>query len=215
LQGSQEVSNLRLDRGLSAFDVPHRLALNFIWEMPFLRGRTDWAGAAFGGWQLGGIASMQSGFPFSVVTGEDSNLDGVFTDRPNLASANVALVGASPKHFSDGAFGDAANWTQLFRSAPAGSVSELGRNTFRGPGYATVDASLMKVFRMPWYKADGSALEFRAEFFNLTNRVNLRAPSNSLGTFNGATQRWSNANFGRSTLAFEGRQVQLALKFRF
>ena len=68
---------------------------------------------------------------------------------------------------------------------------------------------------MPWFTSEGSALEFRGEFFNLTNQVNLRAPSNSLGTFNTATQRWSNVNFGLSTLAFEGRQIQLALKFRF
>jgi hypothetical protein len=142
-------------------------------------------------------------------------LDGVFTDRPNSVGTSAPLIGSSPKAFSDGAFGDAARWTELFRVAPAGTVSTLGRNTFRGPSFGTFDASLMKVFRMPWFTSEGSALEFRGEFFNLTNQVNLRAPSNSLGTFNTATQRWSNVNFGLSTLAFEGRQIQLALKFRF
>ena len=215
IQGTQEATNVRLDRGLSAFDVPHRLAMNFIWEIPFLRSRRDAVSSIFGGWQLGGIVSAQSGFPFTVITGEDSNLDGVFNDRPNLAGSSATLVGGSPKNFSDGAFGDAARWTELFRAAPAGTVSQLGRNTFRGPSFATVDASLMKVFRLPWITAEGSAIEFRGEFFNLTNRVNLRGPSNSLGTFSAATQRWSNVNFGRSTLAFEGRQIQLALKFRF
>ncbi|MDZ4802499.1 MAG: TonB-dependent receptor [Bryobacteraceae bacterium] len=210
LQGSQEVANLRLDRGLSAFDVTHRIAGSVLWEIPFLR-----RNPVIGGWQLGGIMSVQSGFPFTVITGEDSNLDGVFTDRPNLAGSSAPLTGSSPKHFSDGAFGDAARWTELFRVAPAGTVSMLGRNPFRGPSFGTVDASLMKVFRMPWFRPEGSALEFRGEFFNLTNRVNLRAPGNSLGTFSAATQRWSNVNFGRSTAAFEGRQIQLALKFRF
>jgi hypothetical protein len=210
LQGTLEVNNLRLDRGLSAFDVTHRLAANFIYEIPFLK-----RNAILGGWQLSSIASIQSGFPFAVVTGEDSNLDGVFTDRPNPATANPVLVGNSPKNFSDGAFGDAANWTALFRPAPAGTVSQLGRNTFRGPNFATFDASMLKSFRMPMFRQEGSAIEFRAEVFNLTNRVNLRAPTNSLGTFNATTQRWSNVNFGRSTAAFEGRQIQLALKFRF
>jgi hypothetical protein len=215
LQGTMEVSNVRLDRGLSAYDATHRIAANFIWEIPFLRGRKDLAGTAFGGWQLGGIASFQTGFPFTVVTAEDYNLDGVFTDRPNLGGQNAKLLGSSPRNFSDGVFGDAARWTELFRPAPAGTNGQLGRNTFRGPDFATLDASLMKVFRMPAVRGESSALEFRAEFFNLTNRVNLRAPSNSLGTFSAATQRWSNVNFGRSTLAFEGRQIQLALKFRF
>jgi hypothetical protein len=215
LQGSQEVSNVRLDRGLSAYDVTHRLAANFIWEIPFLRKQRGLASSILGSWQLSAIVSAQSGFPFTVVTGEDTNLDGVFTDRPNLVGANAPLAGGSPRDFSDGAFGDAAQWAALFLPAPAGTLSQLGRNTYRGPSFASVDASLMKVFRLPWFSSEGSALEFRGEFFNITNRVNLRAPSNTLGTFNAASQRWSNVSFGRSMLAFEGRQIQLAMKFRF
>jgi hypothetical protein len=42
--------------------------------------------------------------------------------------------------------------------------------------------------------------------------VNVRNVSNSLGTFNATTRLWSNNNFGRSLLAFEGRQIQFALK---
>lgn len=215
LQGTLEVNNLRLDRGLSAFDATQRFAANFVWEMPFFRSRNSFVGTAFGGWQLGGIISLQSGFPFTVVTGEDYNLDNVLTDRPNAVVAIERVVGDSPKNFSDGVFGDISQWAQLFQPAPRGTTPMLGRNTFRGPGFATIDASLLKVFRMPFVPRDGSALELRAEFFNLTNRVNLRGPSNSLGTFNMTAQRWSNVNFGRSTLAFEGRQIQFALKFRF
>jgi hypothetical protein len=215
LQGTLETTNLKLDRGLSAFDAAQRLAANFVWEMPFLRGRGGFIEGAFGGWQLGGIVSLQSGFPFTVVTGEDYNLDGVFTDRPNAAASIDRVVGTSPKNFSDGTFGDISTWANLFRPAAAGTVPTLGRNTFRGPGFASIDASLLKVFPLPGVKREGSAVEFRAEFFNLANRVNLRAPSNSLGTFNATTQRWSNVNFGRSTLAFEGRQIQFAVKVRF
>ncbi len=57
--------------------------------------------------------------------------------------------------------------------------------------------------------------QFRAEFFNLFNRVNVRNVSNSLGTYNATTKLWSNTNFGKTTLAFEGRQIQFALKVRF
>jgi hypothetical protein len=213
--GSLEVSNLRLDRGLSAFDVPHRLAANFIWEFPFLKSRKDVIGSALGGWQLNGILSLQSGFPFTVVTSDDYNLDGVLTDRPNPARDLPRHPGKGPKAFSDGAFGDITQWGTLFQPAPAGSVPQLGRNTFRGPGYASVDGAVMKVFRLPSWATEGSAIEFRAELFNLFNRVNLRNPTNGLGTYNTATGRWSNVNFGRSTLAFDGRQIQLALKFRF
>ena len=214
LQGTMNVNNLRLDRGLSAFDATHRLAANFIYEIPFLRSRRDFVGTALGGWQWSGIVALQSGFPFTVVTSSDFNQDGVSTDRPNPARDLADVVGQGPKAFSDGAFGDISTWSSLFLPAPAGTVAQLGRNTFRGPGFASVDTSLLKTFPIPL--GDTSALEFRAEFFNLFNRVNLRNPSNNgLGTFNATTQRWSNVNFGRSTLAFEGRQIQFALKFRF
>jgi hypothetical protein len=94
-------------------------------------------------------------------------------------------------------------------------VPLLGRNTFRGPGYATMDASLFKEFPLRSGRPEGLRLQFRAEFFNLANRVNVRNVSNSLGTYNATTRRWSNVNFGRSTLAFEGRQIQFALKVIF
>ncbi|MCC6857368.1 MAG: TonB-dependent receptor [Bryobacterales bacterium] len=216
VQGSMEVNNLRLDRGLSAFDASHRLAANVVWEVPFLRGKPGLAGTLLGGWQLSSIVSLQSGFPFTVITNEDYNLDGAFNDRPNPAAALPRVPGSGPRAFSDGVFGPVGGWADLFRPAPAGSVPLLGRNTFRGPGFASADASLLKAWRAPGFASDASTIEFRAEFFNLFNRVNLRTPSNnSLGTFNAATQRWSNTNFGRSTLAFEGRQVQFAVKWRF
>ena len=68
LQNSMEVSNLRLDRGRSAFDATHRLAANFLWELPFFRASPGLAQSLLGGWQLNGIVSLQSGFPFTVLT---------------------------------------------------------------------------------------------------------------------------------------------------
>jgi len=142
-------------------------------------------------------------------------LDGVLTDRPNPQQVTSSTVGTGPKSFLDGAFGDAANWSNLFRPATRGSTPLLGRNTFRGPGFANTDASLFKEFRVAKIRSENLRVQFRAEFFNLFNRVNLRGPSNTLGTFNATTQRWSNVNFGRSTLAFAGRQIQFALKVVF
>lgn len=211
LQGTLEVDNLRLDRGLSAFDATHRLAGTFIWELPFFRNSKGLTQAVLGGWQLNGILSLQSGFPFTVITSEDYNRDGVMTDRPNAVTAIDRVVGTSPKAFLDGVFGGPENWSNLFRPAPLGSTPLLGRNTFRGPGYAVIDASLFKQFRL----SERLRIQFRTEMFNLTNRVNLRGVTNSLGTFSAATQRWSNVNFGRSVAAFEGRQIQFALKILF
>src|SRR5262249_30659972 len=137
LQGTLEVDNLRLDRGLSAFDATHRLAGTFIWELPFFRGSQGMARTALRGLPLNGILSLQSGFPFTVVSSEDYNRDGITTDRPNPAAAIGKGVGDGPKQFLDGVFGGPENWSNLFRPAPLGTTSQLGRNTFRGPGYAT------------------------------------------------------------------------------
>jgi hypothetical protein len=209
--GTLEVDNLRLDRGLSAFDATHRLAGSFVWELPFFRRNSGPVRSILGDWQLNGIFSLQSGFPFSVITSEDYNLDGVFTDRPNAIVPIGRIVGENPTAFLDGAFGGPSNWAALFQPAAAGTTPMLGRNTFRGPGFATIDGSLFKEFRI----YEQTRIQFRTEFFNVANRVNLRNLSNSLGAYNAATRTWSNVNFGKALLAFEGRQIQFALKFIF
>lgn len=218
LQGIQEVSNLRLDRGISAFDATHRLAANFVWELPFFRGLGGPAGSLLGGWQVNGILSLQSGFPFTAVTSEDYNLDGTFSDRPDLTRAENLNVGKGPHAFLNGVFGPQSQFSGLFRrpvGGPTGTNGNLGRNVFRGPGYASFDLSLFKSFKTPWFTSEGSHWEFRAEAFNLFNRVNLRGVSNSLGAFSPATGLWSNVNFGKSFGSFDARQIQLALKFVF
>lgn len=214
LQGTMDVSNRRLDRGPSAFDATHRFAANFIYEVPFLRNRTDVAGSVLGGWQIGGILSLQSGFPLTVTTTSDFNQDGVASDRPNVITSIDPVVGHSPRDFLNGAFGDPNLLGNLFRPATAGTNGNLGRNVFRGPGYASFDLSLLKSFSMPWVTNERSRIEFRSEFFNVFNRVNLRAPNVSLGSFSAATGLWSNrANFGRSSSSFDARQIQFGIKF--
>jgi outer membrane receptor protein involved in Fe transport len=213
-QGTLDVNNIKLDRGLSAFDATHRLTGNFVYELPFFRNASGPA-SLVGGWQVGGILSFQSGFPFTVVTSDDYNLDGAFTDRPNSASSLPRQVGDGPHAFLNGVFGDQSRWASLFVPAAPGANGTLGRNTFRGPGYATFDLSLLKAFRTPWFTSEGSRWEFRAEFFNLFNRVNLRAPSATLGAFAAPTGLWSNVNFGRSQSSFDARQIQMAIKFVF
>ncbi|HZI87168.1 MAG TPA: TonB-dependent receptor, partial [Pyrinomonadaceae bacterium] len=214
LQGTMDVGNIRLDRGLSAFDATHRFAANFIYEVPFLRDRTDLVGSVLGGWQIGGILSLQSGFPLTVTTTQDYNQDGVASDRPNLVTSLDRVVGHSPRDFLNGAFGDPNALGSLFQPAAFGTNGSLGRNVFRGPGYASFDLSLLKSFDLPWVTNESSRVEFRAEFFNLFNRVNLRAPNVSLGSYSAATGLWSNRlNFGRSTSSFDARQIQFGVKF--
>lgn len=199
-QNYLDVSNRRLDRALAGFDVTHRLSLNSVWEMPILRGKKGLAAAAFGGWQLSGFAIFQSGYPFTVFNGAnpagDYNLDGTAGDRPNAPLTPLPASGYSRAQFLSGIFPASA-----FPIPARGENGTLGRNTFRGPGFAQVDLSLSKRFAI----GEHVRLGIRLDSYNALNHVNLNAPVGDL----------SNANFGRSTSALLPRQYQGGVRLEF
>ena len=202
--GTMDEQNLRLDYGPSDFDVRHKLSAYGTWILPnhfsnpFLR-------SAVGGWQFNGIVTLQSGRPFSVICTNvvtcDYNGDGVGYDRPNIPAFGNTLTGLSRSDYINGIF-TPADFPNPNAGTSLGKDGTLGRNTFRGPGYANVDASLFKTFTLP----HETKLEFRAEAFNLFNRVNLYLPNANLS---------QTLNFGKSTAAFPARNLQLALKVMF
>ena len=85
-----------------------------------------------------------------------------------------------------------------------GQQGDLGRNTFRGPGYAQVDLSLLKNNKVPWI-GEAANLQFCAEFYNFLNRVN----------FNGFDTQLTSGTFGKATSTFTPRALQLALRLQF
>ncbi|MGH9903777.1 MAG: TonB-dependent receptor, partial [Pyrinomonadaceae bacterium] len=127
----------------------------------------------------------------------DYNADGSGYDRPNTPAFGNTLQRSGRQDFLNGVFR-----TADFPRPVRGTNGNLGRNTFRGPDYAAVDMSLFKNIRL----TEDVRLQFRAEAFNIFNRVNLYLPSANL----------SNAvGFGRSSAAFDPRQLQFALKLMF
>jgi len=77
--------NVRAERGLSTFDVPHRFVTSFDWELPFFKNVSGVLQTELlRGWQVNGIFQLQSGRPFTVFDPSDPNLDGDTSDRPNL-----------------------------------------------------------------------------------------------------------------------------------
>ena len=196
--------NIGLDYGRSSFDVRHRFVANLLWEIPFMKDQPGALGQILGGWQVGVILSAQSGLPFGVVNGGrfpagDYNADAQEGDRPDTPSfGNTFSDTPSTSEFINGVF-----QTVDFHSPAAGSSGNLGKNTFTGPAFRTVDLSLLKNFRLPMSEA--TLLQFRAEFFNLFNRVNLYLPNINL----------NGSSFGRSTQSFDAREIQFALKLLF
>jgi hypothetical protein len=164
---------------------------------PFLDG-------PLGGWSLIGIATAQSGAPFTVVEGTDVAL--VATSAAGggfqYAVRNGAPVTLS--HPNRGAMVAQFFNTNAFvplSDVPAGTIGDSGRNTITGPALSNTDFSIIKDFAVKErYKA-----QFRSEFFNVFNQVNFNNPNNSLASGPGV--------FGAILGASSGRQIQFGLKF--
>ena len=197
----QDISNRRLNRALAGFDVSQKLSIAGVWDIPFLSRGNGLAGKLLGGWKLAGTAILQTGNPMTVTTGApwplgDYNADGVNGDRPNPPASGVKQSGWERSEFQSGIFR-----ASDFPLPQPGTNGFLGRNTFRGPGYAQVDLSLSKAFRI----TEKITSHLRVDAFNALNRVNLNNPTLDL----------SNNNFGRSTSSLTPRILQLGLRVTF
>ena len=201
-----DITNLRLERGLAGFDIRQKLAVSLLWELPKPNTSSAFVNKFLGGWQIGNISILQSGSPFSVYCSAgpptcDWNADGLFYDRPNAPSFGNSLSGLDRSKYLAGLF------TASDFPAPTGlAPGTLGRNTFIGPGFANTDFSVLKNTKIPWFTgAEGAKLQFRAEFFNVFNRVNLSLPSGDMSS-------WA---FGRSTGTFPARNIQFGLRLSY
>lgn len=200
----QDRFNLRAERGRSAYDVRHRFIASFLYELPLLKKRTDLMGKAFGSWQVNGILTAATGAPFTVLDSSDPNQDGDATDRPN------PVPGADPFTPQPSVPGCAAvtkdpqSWYNpcAFAHPAIGTDGQVGRNTLTGPGIGNLDFSLFKDFH--W--TESRSIQFRAEFFNLTNHPIFGVPVND----------FTSPNAGRiQKTKLPSRQIQFALKFFF
>jgi len=185
------------DYGLSNFHRTHRLTASFNYRIPMPLTHPV-AKSVLAGWQTNGIVTLQSGGPITVSEGVDVSLSGIGQDRVDLVG-DPHLPGDRSREEK---INEWFNKSAFARPAP-GTFGTLGRNVLFGPGLATVDFSAFKNFAMPW--KESHKLEFRAEFFNLFNRVNLNNPISSR----------TSSIFGRITSAGDPRIVQLGLRYSF
>lgn len=197
-----DVDNRRRDRSYASFDVPQRTAFTGVWELPFLRNCSSWYCKAAGGWQLSGYGILEQGRPMNVYTDAaypngDFNADGTRFDRPNAPAESVKRRGFTKQEFLNGIFR-----VTDFPRPSSGTLGNLGRNAFRGPGFARVDAAIMKTFPL---RAERMTANLKLESYNAFNRVN----------FNATTTNLNNNNFGKVTSADPGRVYQVSLLIRF
>ncbi len=187
----------RWNRGLSDFDVRHRAVVSMVWALPRFSGRNAALRYAAGGWSLNGIFTAQSGRPFSVFSGRDNAFSGIARDYADLAGSPYLPTDRARKDLLAQYFNPAA-----YTANAVGTFGNAPRSHLIGPGLVSLDAAILKEFRV----RERYATEFRAEFFNTFNRPNFNSPF--------ATQN-NPARFGRIESAADARVVQLGLKFLF
>lgn len=210
-----DVNNLKLNRALADFDIRQKLSLSLLYETPRL-GRNTLA-SVLSRWELGAVTILQSGRPFNVVCtqpfdpirnsagqiignrGCDYNADGFNFDFPNAPSFGGYITGIERSKFLTGIF-----QASDFSAPPPGQPGTLGRNMYFGPGYANTNFNIIKRFPFPAIGERGQ-IDFRTEFFNLFNRVNLGQPTGNL----------SSSQFGKSTTALGARNVQFGIRIAF
>ena len=205
--------DLRQERGPSDFDVRHNLNISGLWDLPLFRNRQDWVGKVLGGWQLDGILTAHSGFPWTPHTGQ----------CVRSANSNNFVCPSRPTRYFGGALDDTDNeaFIRPGGNFPGGGLAffdpnnpngllppGIGRNSFRGPRYFAVDFSLAKRTGMPSFMGEGAFLEVKANFFNAFNQLNL-AP------FEFFSPTVDSRDFGRAQSGLAGRVVEFQARFSF
>jgi hypothetical protein len=199
---AQDPRNVAGDRAISDLNRKHIFSLDYVYQLPFGKGQrfgssmNRLADAILGGWEITGILSARSGVPFGVGIGRDIANIGArsISQRPNVVGDPYAGGKNAPDLWiTRAAFAEPAPFT----------FGNLGRNTLVGPGFAQFDFGGYKNFVI----TERIRLQFRAEAFNITNKVNFGNPSSN---FDDTT------NFGRITgTAGPPREAQLGLKVLF
>jgi hypothetical protein len=205
----------RLARAPSDFDLTHQLNLDWVVDLPFGKGRayasndSGLVDAIIGNWQFSGIARWTSGFPFSVDGGQRWPTDWFLTAVTQMTSR--PKTGTFKGNGTVNVFADPASAQQDFTSPLPGQVGS--RNVLRGDGYAGLDMSLAKSWKMPYN--DAHRVQFRWEVFNVLNLTRFNAQG--IGSSSLLTSLTQSPNsFGAYTsLLTQPRVMQFALRYEF
>ena len=202
----QDAWDLKGNRGNGSADFRHIFSGSYLYELPFGRGKRFLADAPsvlnhlLGGWAVSGIMRFNTSAPVNVrINFDRANIGFGALQRPDRVlgqSARVPVPGDKTLGWLN---------PEAFVVPEQYTFGNLGRNTERGPAFGNWDISLFKDFGL---SKESVKLQFRTDFFNAFNNVNLANPS--------STAFPRNPNFGR-VLGTQNpaRQIQFALKLLF
>jgi hypothetical protein len=198
--GTRNAYNWNLDRSISAHDIPQSLAMTFVYDLPVGKGRTFGANmnkvaeGVVGGWHIASVMNFQNGIPDHMTA--PGNGFGFAYQPPNIAN-NTAVAISNPT------VQEWFNTAALTAPAPYTIGNAARRITqLRQDGVHAADVSVMKTFMI----REPLKLQFRAEFFNISNTPQFSAPNTSVGssTFGQVTGLWNTP-----------RDVQFGLRLDF
>jgi hypothetical protein len=190
--GAQDERNLRLERGLSFFDVRRKLSAGYVYSFP----NASVLRPVLKNWQLSGNLTLQDGTPLNPVYFATDIANSGTPNRPNVVAGQSVLLPSGQRnadHFYN---------TGAFSTPAPNTFGNAGRDILPGPGNAVVDVALHRRFTVMEHKT----IEFRAEAFNLLNHPNIGIPGPypDFGPF-----------FGKAFSAGDPRRMQFALRFDF
>jgi hypothetical protein len=219
-----------LNWGRSDYDLNKQFKLYGLWQPVIFRNSHNWAEKIIGGWSLSGVFNWHTGFPWTPVFNTSASLYcntcGYFQLLP------AAYLGGAGHDYSNDAFKSGPNvGNGVNKNFPKGALAYfvpptwtagptvpatgaalpqapgIRRNSWTGPGYRDLDATISKNFGLPYWKREGAGLEVRADFFNVFNNLNF----NPTSVANSITA----PNFGQATSALGSRTVTLQARFQF
>lgn len=220
--GNLDPFNIRkYEEGNSDLDLRNRWVMAFNYALPFFNSGHDYKHFILGGWQTNGIWVWNSGSPFSITDNYTGYGNSIYNGIGGGPTRPMMI--ANPK-LSHPTIGEWFN-TSAFETPLYGQFGNTPRNNLTGPTFEHFDFSLFKDFGI----TEHTALEFRAEAFNLTNTVgyfvpnnqNDHATTNAVGTnrlIAGTTTVQPGTGFGQivsTNPAYVPRTMQFALKLKF
>ena len=190
--GAQDERNLRLERGLSFFNVGRRVSAGYVYQLP----ETHLAGPLLRGWSISGTVTLQDGTPINPFYFALDFANSGTPNRPNLVPGQKISLPRSLRN-SDEFFNTAA-----FTAAAPYTFGDAGRDIIPGPGNNIFDVALARKFRI----TETGSLQFRVETFNVFNHPNwgIPGPNPDFGPF-----------FGKIFASGDPRRMQFALRYDF
>jgi hypothetical protein len=194
----------QLDYGTSDFNREQVFVVSYLWDIPSPHTTNKFVKGVLGNWELSGIVTKETGLAYTVFAGKDVSQTGLNQDR-------AQYLGGDPYGTTACKSAPCASWmnTAAFGQPAAGSVGNIGKGAFTGPGLFNWDMGLFKNILI----TERWRAQLRGEFFNTFNHTNFTTPASGGSNYPVLSQ--SSSTFGTITSANDPRIIQLALKVVF